>query len=642
MKTRGASPRARATAARGKRKGTMAELRTAEERFRLFFDNAPVGHSLTAPDGTLLRVNRSFCELLGYSADELQTLTFYSITHPDDLAETRECVRALLAGERQTWDMEKRYIAKDGRHVWTRVTIRLQRAPDGTPAYLLTNIQDISERKQAQEQLRAYSTYVRGLIEASLDPLVTINDDGKITDVNEATIKTTGLPREKLIGTDFCDYFTEPERARAGYQQAFAKGLVTDYPLTIRHEDGRLTDVLYNASVYRDARGNVLGVFAAARDVTAQKQASQYARSLIEASLDPLVTISGEGKITDVNAATEAVTGMGRADLIGTDFCDYFTEPDTARAGYQAVFAQATVRDYPLTIRDRAGGTTDVLYNATVYRNKGGEVQGVFAAARDITKLKRAEEQLRDLNQSLERRVEERTTELKAINAELEAFTYSVSHDLRAPLRQADGFAKILLDDYGPKLEPDALHYLERVRQGTRYMGQLVDELLSFSRLGRRELARQIVGLDTVLKEAIDDLKPMLEGRRIEWRLGNLPWTECDPTMMRQVFANLLSNALKFTRPREAAVIEVGSTAADGGPEVFVRDNGVGFSMKYADKLFTVFQRLHRQEDFEGTGIGLAIVQRIIHKHGGRVWAESEVDKGATFHFTLDTVGGER
>ena len=169
---------------------------------------------------------------------------------------------------------------------------------------------------------------------------MTISPDGKITDVNEATAKVTGLPREQLIGADFSNYFTEPEKAREGYRQVFAKGFVTDYPLTIRHKDGRLTDVLYNASVYKDARGDVLGVFAAARDVTAQKQASQYARSLIESSLDPLVTISGDGKITDVNEATIKVTGVPREQLIGTDFSNYFTEPEKAREGYQQVVCQ--------------------------------------------------------------------------------------------------------------------------------------------------------------------------------------------------------------------------------------------------------------------------------------------------------------
>jgi len=270
---------------------------------------------------------------------------------------------------------------------------------------------EVSARKQAEEKLAAASQYARSLIESSLDPLVTISADGKITDVNEATIKVTGIPRTKLIGTDFSNYFTEPEQARKGYQQVFAKGFVTDYPLTIRHKNGRLTDVLYNASVYKDTQGKVLGVFAAARDVTVQKQASQYARSLIESSLDPLVTINPDGKITDVNEATIKVTGTPREELIGTDFSNYFTEPEKARKGYRQVFAKGFVTDYPLTIRQKNGRVTPVLYNASVYKHTRGNVLGVFAAARDITAQKKAETEL----------AEQRQRELDRL-AELEQF----------------------------------------------------------------------------------------------------------------------------------------------------------------------------------------------------------------------------
>ena len=246
--------------------------------------------------------------------------------------------------------------------------------------------------------------YNRSLIEASLDPLVTIGADGKITDVNSATEQVTGCSRQELIGADFSDFFTEPDRARAGYQRVFRDGTVQDYALEIRHRNGRVTPVLYNASVFRDMKGEVVGVFAAARDITERlrlenelKAISGYTRSLIEASLDPLVTISPQGRITDVNRATELVTGKSRVELIGTDFSDYFTEPEKAQEGYQKVFFEGQVRDYPLTIQHISGRTTDVLYNATLYQNEKGEVQGVFAAARDITESKRAEKAMRQL-----------------------------------------------------------------------------------------------------------------------------------------------------------------------------------------------------------------------------------------------------
>ncbi|MDD5222425.1 MAG: PAS domain S-box protein [bacterium] len=268
--------------------------------------------------------------------------------------------------------------------------------------------QELVERKQAEEAVRRAVVYNRSLIEASLDPLVTIGPDGRITDVNRATETFTGRSREELIGTDFADYFTEPEQARAGYQQVFREGFVHDYPLDLKHRNGRVTSVLYNASVYRDESGRIIGVFAAARDISERKRAEEavrravvYNRSLIEASLDPLVTIGSDGRITDVNRATETVTGCAREELIGTDFADYFTEPEQARAGYQRVFRDGSVHDYPLDLKHRNGRVTSVLYNASVYRDESGRVSGVFAAARDITERKAAQLRLEQVNRAL-------------------------------------------------------------------------------------------------------------------------------------------------------------------------------------------------------------------------------------------------
>jgi len=255
---------------------------------------------------------------------------------------------------------------------------------------LLITLTDFTERKRSEEATQTALQYSRSLIEANLDPLVTISAEGKITDVNTATEKVTGAERANLIGSDFANYFTNPEEARNVYEQVFSQGYITDYPLAIRHVSGKVTDVLYNANVYKDLEGSVQGVFASARDVTERKRAeeatqaaSQYSRSLIEASLDPLVTISAEGKITDVNTATEKVTGAERAGLIGSDFANYFTDPAEARNGYKQVFLKGYVTDYRLAIRHVSGKVTDVIYNASVYYNAKGEVAGVFAAARD-------------------------------------------------------------------------------------------------------------------------------------------------------------------------------------------------------------------------------------------------------------------
>jgi signal transduction histidine kinase len=242
---------------------------------------------------------------------------------------------------------------------------------------------------------------------------------------------------------------------------------------------------------------------------------------------------------------------------------------------------------------------------------------------------------LQQARDELEERVIERTAQLEAANQELEAFSYSISHDLRAPLRAINGFARILLEEHAPHLPDEAQEYLQFVRDNAQHMGQLIDDLLAFSRLSRQPLTKQAVAPADLVRQVFSDARAIQEGRRINLTIGDLPLCQADPALLKQVFVNLLDNALKFTSQREVAEIEVGYREEQGEPVYFVKDNGVGFNMAYVDKLFGVFQRLHRAEEYEGAGVGLAIVQRIIHRHGGRSWVEAAVDQGATFYFTL-------
>ncbi len=393
------------------------------------------------------------------------------------------------------------------------------------------------------------------------------------------------------------------------------------------------------------------------------KRAFLYARSLIEASLDPLVTISPEGKIMDVNSSTELITGRSRKELIGSNFSNYFTQPEKADEGYKLVFEKGVVRDYPLSLRTVAGGVTEVLYNASLYKNESGEVQGIFAAARDVTELRRIEQALKAAHNELELRVKERTNELQrtnealqseirerkdveklielrtklleVTNKELESFSYSVSHDLRAPLRAIDGYTRMILRDQRDKLNDDAKRKFDLIRSNTQMMGKLIDDLLSFSRLGRLEINMSKLDMEGLINDIWMELQIINPDRRIDFKIKNIPPSRGDRTLIKQVYSNLLSNAVKYTKFKDKAYIETGGYPEGNENIYYVKDKGVGFDMKYYDKLFGVFQRLHSADDYEGTGVGLAIVQRIIHRHGGRVWAEGKVEEGAIFYFSL-------
>jgi PAS domain S-box-containing protein len=351
-----------------------------------------------------------------------------------------------------------------------------------------------------------------------------------------------------------------------------------------------------------------------------EKQAVFYARSLIEASLDPLITISPSGKITDLNEAAIKATGISREKLIGTDFISNFTNPEEAREGYERVFRQGSVSDYPLTIKSTEGKTMDVLLNASVYKNEEGIILGVFAAVRDYTRMKQA------------------TEAIELINREMEAFSSSVSHDLRAPLRVIDGFAKMLSEDYALKLDDEGKRIILNIQDSAKQMKTLIEDLLAFSRLGNQEIKKEFVPMGILVKEVFDELKHALPDRKIDCHIQELIDTKADRDTLRLVWTNLLSNAIKYTRPKETALIEVSSKLDNDKIIYSVKDNGVGFDMKYIDKLFNVFQRLHSSDEFEGTGVGLANVKRIIERHGGKVWAEGRVGEGATFSFSLPKI----
>ncbi len=566
-----------------------------------------------SPEGKITDVNEAMVSITGVKREQLVGSEF--VNYFDDKEETTLGYKQVF---KEGFVREYPLVIRNISGALTDVLFNASIYKDdkGVVFGAIAAVRDISAQKVIEDKLHETSAYARSLIEASLDPLFIINPEGKITGVNGATEKVTGITREWLIDTDFSAYFTEPHKAQAGYRQVLKEGEVKDFPLSIHNATGIDIDVSFNASVYKDATGEVRGIFAVARDVTGAKKVSEYSRSLFEVNQDPLVAISPEGKLTDVNEAVVRVTGVSRESLIGTDFANYFTEPEKAKEGYKKAFKEGLVTDYPLTIKSVDGKLTDVLYNASVYK-ADGKVVGLFAAARDYTVAKKAKE------------------EAAAASKEMESFSYSVSHDLRAPLRAIDGFSQMLVEGYEDKLDEEGKRMISVIRASTVQMAKLIDDLLSFSRLSRSEMKKERVATNILVNEIYTDLKKTVPERNIELLMSDLPDCKGDINMLKVVWTNLLSNAIKYTGKKEKAEIEVGSKVDEKDITFFVKDNGAGFEMKYVDKLFGVFQRLHSTEEFEGTGIGLANVKRVVEKHGGKVWAAGKVDEGATFYFSL-------
>mgnify|MGYP000894017674 FL=1 len=579
------------------------------------------------PDGKITDVNNSTEEVTGFKRQELIGTDFSDyFTHPDKAREGYE--QAFREGFVRDYPLEIQHVS--GRVTPVLYNASVYRDEDDEVIGVFAAARDVTELRKAEEELKLSYIYNRSLIEASVDPLVTIGPDGKITDVNNSTEIVTGRPREELIGTDFSDYFTEPEKAREGYTRVFQEGMVLDYPLEIMHKNGHITPVLYNASVYKDESGKVIGVFAAARDINELKKAEEelrlsyiYNRSLIEASIDPLVTIGPDGKITDVNKSTEKVTGFNRDELMGTDFSDYFTEPDKAREGYQLVFREGSVVDYPLEIQNRDGEVTPVLYNASVYRNEDGEVIGVFAAARDITELKKAEELLKL-----------KINELARSNAELEQFAYVSSHDLQEPLRMIASYLQLLERKYEGKLDKKADKYIHFAVDGATRMQNLIDDLLTFSRVTTQANEFELTDIEVILNRVLTNLSVSIKENSATITHDTLPEIMVDGTQMTQVLQNLIKNALKF-RSKDNPKIHISASQKDKYWLFSVKDNGIGIDPKYSERIFEVFKRLHKKRDYPGTGIGLSICKKIVERHGGRIWVDSKLGEGSTFYFNI-------
>jgi PAS domain S-box-containing protein len=450
-----------------------------------------------------------------------------------------------------------------------------------------------------------------------------------------------------------------------------SRGIEDIYELTYIRKDSSQFPAMVSVTALHDANGAIIGYLLIGTDNSARKSAEDallkagaLQNAIFDSAYFSCIATDDKGIIQLFNVGAERMLGYAAADVVNkitpADLHDPKEVIERANSlsaefntpiapGFEALAFKASrgIADIYELIKVRKDGSRfPATISVTALRNEGAGIIGYLLIGTDNSARKLAEEKLlkaasiqdaliRQLNSDLEERVKERTLQLESANRELEAFSYSVSHDLRTPLRAIDGFSQVVLDRFGPQLPEDGQRYLQTIRDGAQKMGALIDDLLKFARLNRQAIGKRTFDSGALVRSALDELGYPWPDRRVELRLGELPASVGDPALLKQVWLNLISNALKYTRKRASALLEIGCTKVDGVDAFFVRDNGSGFDMRFSDKLFGVFQRFHRAEDFEGTGVGLAIVQRIVHRHGGRIWAEAAVDQGATFHFTL-------
>ncbi len=539
---------------------------------------------------------------------------------------------AQMSAEEESLLTQREQAVHAGTHLATAIIVI-----SGTAACALGLLATVVIRRdfQLREHVEEELEESRALLESILDntpALVFLKDtEGHYLFVNRRFQELAGSSREEMIGKTVFDIFPKEiaEMAHANDLAALKARTPMQFEETVLYPDGPHIHWMVKFPLW-NASGQIYATGAVSTDITERKHAEEERDRFFNLSRDLLCIADFSGYFKALNPAWEHALGFSREELMARPFVELVHPDDRA----------ATRRE-----SEKLAGGDDVVHFENRYACKDGSYrwlawssradvkrQLIYATARDVTEQKQTAETMRALNEELA----QKAAALEAVNEELEAFSYSVSHDLRAPLRHIDGFVGLLNKQTDEKLDERSRRHLKIIADSARQMGNLIDDLLVFSRMGRTELRRHNVDLGTLVHEAIAGLEHELAGRNVKWKIESLPQVQADPTMLRQVLVNLIGNAIKYTRPRDPAEIEIGCEAETPEEFVFfVRDNGVGFDMQYVDKLFGVFQRLHRSEEFEGTGIGLANVRRIIHRHGGRTWAEGKIDNGATVYFTI-------
>ena len=606
--------------------------------------------------------------LYGVSSDTfVPTLdSLLSLVLSEDRSAIKKWMTDCAAGEKPS-DMDVRLRLSDGT---VRVFSRrgeLQYDADNKPTRLVGTSQDITERRQVEAALRESEERLLAMANGIPQLAWIAGADGSIYWYNQRWYEFTGTTPEQMKGWGWQSVHHPDFLAQvlAEWTSALSRGEPFEMEFPLRDADGLFRAFLTRVMPLKDSAGRVVRWFGTNTDISEFKrtqerlavQAEELRHSrqalevqsymlqcVLDSMVEGLVAADEHGNFILWNPAAEKIMGLGAANLPPSEWSTHYGLflPDTVTPippGETPL--ERTLRGESVTneIFLRKPGLNRGLWletNGSPLIDKDGVMRGGVLAFRDITRRREDELEIRKLNEDLEERIAKRTEQLEATNRELEAFSYSVSHDLRSPLRHIASYARILMNEFGPTMAVEAREHLQRIGDAVGRMGLLIDALLKMAVLHRQSLRLRHSELNPIVDEVIAMLQPECQGRDVEWHIAKLPALECDPVLMTQIFQNLIGNALKYSRRRSRAVIQVDSIQQPDKPPIFfVRDNGAGFNIKYAEKLFGVFQRFHADSEFEGTGVGLATVHRIIQKHGGVIWAEAAPDQGATFYFAL-------
>ena len=642
----------------GPRLAAEAALRETQERLSMMFDQAAMGISEVALDGRFLRVNPALCRILGYGESELLASAGWQITHPDDRQAGHDRMADAITGTAERYALEKRYLRRDGTVVWVELTAALARDENGEPAYFVSLTQDISQRKATETALRQSEARYRSVVNSLTEGVLLTGDDGKVLAYNPATMA--------IFGTDFAELVAQGPRAsrlrmfdQSGLPISHATRpsalvrrsgtMVRDSTVRLVRSDNshawlRVTAVPVGALA--DGHSEVLIVLA---DVTAERASaaalreseSRY-RSVIETMTEAILLLDADGQAIGSNPAATRVFGLSQAAVGAagpyTPILRMFHSGGRElrieeRPSYRALKYGKSVIEEMYRASRPDGSMIWLQISAKPLPLGPDSANGVLITLADITARVEAEAALKAMAETLERRVAARTAELSQVNRELESFAYSVSHDLRAPLRAISGFASLLAEDERENLGADSAGLLDRIASNAERMGELIDDVLEYSRVTRIDRQREIADVNVIATEVMLRLATTQPDTRCVVRpLGR---ASADPAMLRQIFEALIGNAFKYSATVARPEIEIDVQVDHGTNWYRVRDNGVGFDMRYADRLFGMFQRMHSAADFLGTGVGLAIVKRLVERHGGNVNAHSVPGEGATFRFNL-------